>query len=289
MRLSPSLFIALTLLASCSSVDEETQVTVALESETEVPKELDAFVVRVLSTRTGELRFSQTYVAENGNRFPTTLAVIPANEDSLESPVRIEVEGRKAERTFLKRVSTVSYVRGRNLLLNIALRMACFQFRDCGPTQTCAGGQCVSADVPAATLPDYEPRLVFAEPGQACFDEEACLASSEVVKVEEDCTFPVPEGDANVAIRWDAAPGRLLALESEDPQEGWSRVANGLGRLSQGACDSHFRRTLPGSAERLVPDWARQVYVAPGCAPKTRTVPYCRSSVTGHAGIGAVR
>lgn len=275
--------------ASCHAVDRETQVTVALSTETKIPAELDAFTVRVLNVRTGELRFAQDYFPSSGRDFPTTLAVVPADQDSLDTPIRVELEGRSKGALTLRRIAVVGYIEGRNLLLAMPLRMACFQFRDCGVGATCVGGQCVPAEQGGETLVDYEPGFVFPVAG-SCFDEERCLATpTEVEVAEADCSFPVPPGDANVAIRWSAAPERLLALDAEDAREGWTRIDGTRGRLSQGACDAHFRRLGPDGAP-LVSDWARQVYVttAPGCPPKTLHVPACFSPSTGQSGIGAL-
>lgn len=290
-RLMPlTALVVMSAALGCSSVDKKTQVTVALSSETEIPKELDSFALRVFSTRTGELRFSQDYYPRSGREFPTTLAVIPFDEDALESPVRIELEGRIGATVFLRRQAVVSYVRERNLLLSMPLRMACFAFQDCGPNSTCAGGQCVSNTVDTNRLVDFDPKFVFGSAG-ACFDEEACLGSSVEVKVDEDCTFAIPEGAAagegNVAIRWAAAPSRVLALDANDDQEGWTRVDAARGKLSQGACDSHFQRT-GNDGKPLVPDWAKVVYFSRQCASKTGLVPSCWSEKTQHAGIGAV-
>lgn len=286
-----SMFLALALACgACASVDDKTQVTVALSSETEIPKELDSFALRVFSTRSGELRFSKDYYPTSGREFPTTLAVIPFDESSLESPVRIELEGRVGATIFLRRQAVVSYVKDRNLLLTMPLRMACFQFQDCGPNATCAGGQCVSSTVDTERLVDFDPKLVFAA-GGTCFDEEACLATPTETKVDPDCTFPIPagsaEGQGNVSIRWAAAPSRILALDAADPQEGWTRLSPTRGKLSQGACDSHFQR-VGSDGKPLVPDWAKVVYFTPTCASKTGAVPHCLSQKTQHAGIGAV-
>lgn len=128
-------------IAACSSVDKQTQITVALSSETEIPKELDSFTIRVISTRTGEVRFLQEYEPQSGREFPTTLAVIPVDQSSLGSPLRIELEGRKNGVVFLQRTSVISYFRERNILLTLPLRMACFQFTDCGPDSTCQGAE----------------------------------------------------------------------------------------------------------------------------------------------------
>lgn len=287
------LFLALVMNAgACASVDKETQITLALESETEIPAELDSFAVRVIATRTGELRFSRDYTPKTGRDFPTTLAVVPFDEDSLDGPLRIEIEARKGGAVLLRRQSVLSYFKKRNILLTLPLRMACFQFKDCGPNDTCAGGQCVPARVDPSTLVDYQPNLVFGEPG-ACFDEESCLdAKGGPLTIDPaDCTFEIPEGVAedrgNVSIRWAAAPSRLLGLESNDAQEGWTRVSARRGRLSQGACDSHLMRR-DGDGQLIVPDVAKDVYFSPQCASKTKSLPYCFSPKTQHAGIGAI-
>ena len=282
--------LTVALGAGCA-VDKETQITVALSSETEIPKELDSFSVHVISTRTGELRFSQDYFPTSGREFPTTLAVIPLDKDSIGSPLRIELEGRKQGATFLRRVSVISYFEGRNILLTMPLRMACFQFRDCGPNATCAGGQCVPAEVATDAVVDFDSKLVFPSDAASCFDEEKCLDAPVPVQVAPDCTFPLPAagaGEGNVSIRWAAAAERILALDEGNAQEGWVRLSAERGRLSQGACDSHFGR-LGNDGKPLVADSARTVYFSAGCPSKTSRVPYCYSQVTQHAGVGALR
>ena len=276
--------------ASCASTDKTTQITLALESETEIPKELDSFLLRVFSTRTGELRFEKRYTPGPGEGFPTTLAVIPADEDALASPVRIELEGYSNSNLFLKRRAIVSYFRNRNLLLSLPLRMACFDFKACGVDETCAGGQCIKAVTDPAKLLDYREDLVFGKAG-SCFDEQTCLVGSDKLTVREDCTFDLPAGvsetDGNVSVQWAAAPSRLLGLEANDTQEGWKRAGPLAGRLSQGACDSYFQRK-DAKGDPLVKDVALAVLFSATCASKTREIAYCRSATTQHTGIGAV-
>jgi hypothetical protein len=280
--------MSLLTIGACS-VDKETQITVALQSEAVVPGELAAFTVRVTSTRTNEVRFEKLYNPTNGKDFPTTLAVIPADEDSIKSPLKIEIIGAsdtEGKNVILSRTSVTSYIEGRNLMLSMPLRMACFQFKPCDAGQTCRGGQCVADTVPSSTLTDFNTKLIAPETA-GCFDEDNCLAAATEVAVADDCTFPIATADpVNVAIRWAAAPARLLALDSGDAQEGWTRVSPSQGKLSQGACDSHFQRK-DAAGNLLVSDWAKQVYVTTGCAAKTNLVPYCRSTTTGYAGIGA--
>lgn len=286
-----ALALALATAAGCSSADRQTQITLALSTETKVPEELDAFVLQVINTKTGDLRFSQTYYPTSGNDFPTTLAVIPIDEDSLASPLRVELQGLRGSEVFLRREAVISYFKGRNLLLTMPLKMACFQFKDCGAGSTCAGGQCVDSTVTPSALPDYASRYVFGKDNADCFDEQACLPGGVEVQVDADCTFPIPAGAAtgqgNVSIRWAAAPSRILSLDEGDLQQGWTRLSDGRGQLSQGACDSHFQKT-GADGKLLVADWAEKVYFTSACATKSALVPYCFSQTTGHAGIGAL-
>ncbi len=280
---------AFLLLSSCSSTDRGTQITLALESETRIPDELDSFAIRVFSNRNAELRFARDYFPTNGREFPTTLALVPSSEDALESPLRIEIEARKGGSVLLRRQAVMSYFRNRNVLLTMPLRMACFQFRDCAANETCAGGQCVAAEVDSARLVDYDAALVFPK-GGACFDEDACIDATEgKLELAEDCTFAIPSGVAvdrgNVSIRWRAAPLRLLALQSGDALEGWERIDAGLGRLSQGVCDSHFQRK-DSQGNLLVADVAEDIYFSSKCDSKSGRTPYCVAESNGHSGTG---
>jgi len=211
------------------------------------------------------------------------------DDNSLESPLRIEVEARKGSTVLLRRQATLSYFRGRNVLLSLPLRMACFQFRDCAAGETCAGGRCVSAAVDASQLLDFEAALVFPQ-GGACFDEDSCLdVGAGALAIADDCTFSIPPGvpmgQGNVSIRWRAAPGRLLGLESENALEGWERIDAERGRLSHGVCDAHFQRR-DSRGKLLVADIADAVYFSGTCASKTRRTPHCVSAANGHSGSG---
>jgi hypothetical protein len=273
--------------SACTERDTSTQLTVAITAETEIPRELDTLQVVVTAPNGSEvIRISHD--VDTPRFFPTTLAVIPKNERSLDGPVTVEVRGGKttafAGQVFRRAI--VSYVEGRTLLVPMPLRMACFNFKDCGPSQTCVGGTCRSAAVEPSALVDFNEARVFGGlGGGACFDESKCLASATPVDVRADCTFPVPAADANVSIRWAAAPGRVIVLDGDDAAEGWTRVDAATGKLSSGVCDSLLdKETDP--AKRRVPDQALDARVSVTCATKTAALPYCPGA-DGHSGIGA--
>ncbi|RYZ68560.1 MAG: hypothetical protein EOP08_00230 [Proteobacteria bacterium] len=269
---------------ACVVRDESTQITIAFASETAVPSELDDLTVKITDAR-GSVTYLNDYEVRDPAFFPTTLAVVPANDESFEGPIRVEVEGRGAKGAVrLQRSAILAYSKGRNLLLPMPLRMACVNFPDCGAGRTCRGGQCVDAIVGDTELRDFVETEVFARPGGACFDEAACLRGAARVDVSADCTFPMA-GDGNVALVWEAAPTRLLLLTAGDAQEGWTRQSPERGQLSRGACVSLLDPETDVQ-KREVPDRALEVFVADACPEKTAAVPYCPAA-DGHSGIGA--
>lgn len=301
--LAGSLFFASTLSA-CSSTDDSTQVTVAITSETQIPRELNQLEVVVIDSRGSEASRILHDVQSPGF-FPATLAIIPREKASLDGPVTVEIRGQLRQSsgevvTAVLRRAVVTYAEGRNLLVPMPLRMACFAVDYCGPDETCAGGTCQPARLNGSSLPDYAEGLVFgAAAGDSCFSEETCLADSVAIPLdpntpEELCEIELPAdvevGDdgrprVNLSVQWAVAPERVIALDEDDPIEGWTLVAPNRARLSEGVCAS-LRDVTNAQGERLIPDEALAVYVARTCSPKRRLQPFCTSS-DGHVAIGA--
>jgi hypothetical protein len=280
---------------ACVTRDTSTQITVALSAETEVPRELDTVAVVVVDAKGSEI-YRNEYPVASARFFPTTLAIVPRDDDSLDRPVTIEVRGSKgggASGQVFRR-AIVPFFKGRTLLVAMPLRMACFDFADCKPNETCAGGRCVAAELDASTLLDFQEERVFGGlPSAGCFDEAACLGDSAPVTVASDCTFALPAAatgpDAssrvNVSIRWAAAGNRVIGLDGDDPVEGWTRAGPGIGKLSPGVCDS-LLDPEPNPKLRRVPDRALDARLSTACPTKLREHPPCPGA-DGHAGIGA--
>ena len=291
----PVLFYAVVAGASaCVETDRSTQITVALGAETAIPSELDTIEVVVVDGSGAEIYRNQ-YPVTTPRFFPTTLAVVPKNDDSFNAPVTVEVRGYKtgsaAGQVF--RRAKVPFFRGHSVLLPMPLRMACFSFVDCKADETCAGGACVPATIDSASLSDYREELVFGGlPNASCFDEAQCLASGVPIAVAADCTFPLPDPTSapearehvNVSIRWAAAKDRLIGLDGADPVEGWARVDDRTGRLSPGVCASLLDPEVD-PALRRVPDRALDARLSTACTTKAHAQPYCPGE-GGASGIG---
>ena len=271
-----ALAVAMGAATGCVRQDDATQITVAITAETAIPKELDHFTLDVSDAR-GSVRTDLTYDVTTQSFFPQTLAVFPRDSDSLAAPFQVSIQGQLGVQPIVLRNATVSYVSGRTLLLPMALRMACFQVSDCKADESCVGGQCGPSLIDSTTLLDYKESLVFPSDAPSCFDEATCLDTTQKKAVffqGNECTFALPAGDFNVAIQWDAALARAIALPADDALEGWTRTSDGKGQLSPGICAAK-------NAAMGVPNRASAVYVYLGCAAKTATIPYCGAGI-GH-------
>jgi hypothetical protein len=279
--------VCLVATAACSAVDNRTQITVVLETETEIPKELTSFTLSVNSNTAGAA-FYQVYTPKSGKEFPSTFSIVPASADSLDSPITVDIEGKNGNKVLIKRKAIVSYLKNRGLLLRMPLRMACYGQVGCREDQTCVGGDCVSPTVDASALREFVSTEVFGAGVSTCFNEDRCLASPQALAIQDDCTFQLPAGTTqnvgNVSVRWFDAPKRIIALTGEDSREGWVRVSASVGKLSDGVCHSYLDNRS-GMPRKRVPEVATEVYFSSACPTHTAATPFCFSKLE-HAGIG---
>ncbi len=275
-------------LASCVTTDTSTQITLAFTSEAKPVDEFQALWVRIYGGD-GGLAHDVIYTADSQGFLPATFDILPKDESSFKRPLRVEVRAETAEgELVVERRAVVSFVKGRALLLPMPLRMACFAMAcDGDPSKTCNGGVCRDLSVDAAALADFDARYVLPEQAAAdCFDENACLAGSSRVPINADCTFALPPGpDVNVSIRWEAAPTRVIALDGDDANEGWVRIDDTTGQLSDGVCTAVWQTSGgPGAA---VYDKALDVWASTACPTKRPLQAFCRASPAEAVGVGA--
>jgi hypothetical protein len=274
-------------LASCVTTDTSTQITLAFTSEAKPIDEFQTLSLRIYDGD-GGLVYDYPYSADSPGFLPATFDILPKNESSFERPLRVEVRAETIDGGLVvERRAVVSFVKGRSLFLPMPLRMACFAMA-CGgdPSKTCSGGICRDLPVDATALADFDARYVLPEQAAAdCFDENACLAASSFVRVARDCTFALPPGpDVNVSIRWEAAPTRVIALDGDDANEGWVRVDDATGRLSDGVCTALLQTS--GGPNAAVYDKALDVWVSTTCPTKRPLQAFCRASPTDAVGVG---
>jgi hypothetical protein len=276
---------ALLVLGSCENKDTVTQISVAMSSETEIPRELNRLQI-VVRSGNGSTASDITHEVELPAFFPKTLTVIPRDEDALKQPVEVFMRGTLraggGEVDVVLRRAIVSYVEGRAILLPMPLRMACFHIYSCRDDETCSGGECVPARVDSERLNDFDRRFVFGSAaGSECFDENRCLASSTATAVDfGTCEFPLPPGSAagerpqvNASIEWAAAPERIIVLDEGDAQEGWTVVSPTTGRLSRGVCDALRKQASE------TPNKANALFLSTQCPSKRALQPSCGNGI----------
>ena len=275
-------------LFGCVTHEDSTQLTVVLSSEADIPAAINLLQVSVSSNGSTLGPYVTDLSRDSNGFFPQTVALIPQDESSISQPVTVTVSGLYAGSSssdpapVVLRSAVVSYVEGHTLLLPMPLRMACFQTTCDGVGQSCIGGTCSPTTIESTSLVDYDPKYVYASAGSACFDHVACLAAPVEVPVDPtDCTFDLPAGsvdssgkvNVNAAVQWQAAPGRVIVLEGDDPNEGWTYSASNptKGQVSPGVC----KALMPGSGVASV---ALSLYLSTACEAKSHLLPSCDSA-----------
>lgn len=172
----------------------------------------------------------------------------------------------EAKGSIVRRART-RFVAGERLHLGMPLRQSCRDVR-CPDDRTCAGGDCVAADVPSRGLVEHENALVsghtsFCFPTRVCFDDV-----TPAIPVDADtCTFQLPDEAThperlNVQILHDDFAREVL---DEDPGEGFVRDETHANRF----------RLAPALCRRLRARKIAALFTGADCPPKSPLNPLC--------------
>src|ERR1700742_472184 len=132
---------ALWLCASaCSETQPLTQIVVVVDSDLDVPSQLDSVRIEV----SGALSMPSATAALRGGDLPRSLRLVHAGGPL--GPVRVSVRGCLGDAPGVERTDEVRVVQDRPLALRLALSRACAArtSEPCGEGETCAAGECVS-------------------------------------------------------------------------------------------------------------------------------------------------
>ena len=186
MRRLGSLGCAVTLcvLASCGG-DDVTELVVVVDSNLDVPTDIDTIRVQVSGaatmTATGEL------TGPRGQPLPRTVGVVHAG--GALGPVTIVAQGLSRGSPVVERRVVTSFRSGKTLMLRIYLSASCAHV-DCAGNQTCIDGACGSPDVPAASLPEWSGNVGRVDGGTS-----TCVPVTERCNgVDDDCDGAIDNG-----------------------------------------------------------------------------------------------
>jgi hypothetical protein len=166
--------------------------------------------------------------------------------------------------TMVIRRRRLSFVDDQIKFLPLPLKESCADELGCKEDQTCIGGKCVSADIDATTLANYNDSLLFGD-SNTCFDASRCMDGLSVPVQLEDkdtCTFralwpegaPRPSKDGlNVRLFYKSFGSEILDLDATsakpDQREGFSFMGDGSDpltfRLAPNLCESNYNTDLP--------------------------------------------
>jgi hypothetical protein len=264
----------LTVAATSSCASDPGYIVVAVATDVQTPKDLDAVAVAVSTG--GQTKYAYLGFPgrdSSGMALPATLVVEQPSDPSAE--VRVRVVGFHAGEARVVRDAVTTVPRGRGALLRMPLAyldlgsalgalppklaapgapsgsLATGDFDpftigstcDFGQHLTSVGGRCASAVIDGADLPDYDPSAVL---GATCFDVVGCFAGApEVEGVDRaTCTVSLGGGDAPSAYALattdgagacGGAGGRCLVPLQRDVPEGWT-ASGGSVQLAPGVC-----------------------------------------------------
>ncbi len=169
------------LLASCDG--SATELVVVVDSDLAVPVQLDAVSVEI--TGVAGAQASGTLTGSGAEPLPRYVGVVHGG-GSL-GPLEVRATGSRNGNVIVERRARTSFVAGRTLTLYLFLSRNCLNVT-CAEGETCDGGSCVSAEVPASSLPTWNGTIDRIDAG-TCMIAAAETCNNQ----DDDCDGMVDE------------------------------------------------------------------------------------------------
>jgi alpha-tubulin suppressor-like RCC1 family protein len=254
-------------------------LAIVLESDMSIPKDIDRVTLQVTQQGQSLLHVDRN-VGAAALPIPSTFEVKSTGNAA---PVSIQAVAYKSGQARVERDAVTPIPDDHVGELQLALNYLCVGTAQteadggvgstCPDGQTCAQGACVTATVPASSLPTYAPGASDTGPDSSvsgCFDVQACFASAVAAPVDmATCTASLPSGASaatiNVALQFPSGSagvcGPMACWVVFDEGTDWT-VSGSQIKLPAGACTS-----AAAQGATLV--------VTTACTAKTEAVPEC--------------
>ncbi len=161
--------------------NEPTQLFVVVQSDMDVPAELDAVRIEVTGSET--MTASGSLSGSRAVPLPRTVGVVQTGGEL--GPLTVRAVGSLRGTDVVERVARTSFLPGETRVLTLGLSRGCVG-AVCGAGQTCSAGVCVSAEVSPSSLPTYTG-------GVPRFDAGFCPPET-CDGTDNDCDGRVDEG-----------------------------------------------------------------------------------------------
>lgn len=156
MRCAVFIGAVVALIGGCAD-DKPTAIAVAIATDFEIPKQLDAIsiTVRQGDAAKGTLLYSLDEKTPGHIGLPGTLVLNANVGENLSENVYIRIDGTLASALVVTRQASLKFVANRVVLLTLELLKSCTEPTSCVSEQTCTARGCASIAVDPHSLPEY--------------------------------------------------------------------------------------------------------------------------------------
>jgi len=156
VSLHGTVLVWVTLASGCRPTPELTELMVVVDTDFEVPGELDGFNVRVLDGAGREARLS-AYSLDGADpvTLPASFGVVPQNGDA-DRRVAVEVDATFASEVLFTTRAVTGFIEGKKLRLEMFLAQSCMTVAaTCGENETCRRDGCADEPIDPEDLPEF--------------------------------------------------------------------------------------------------------------------------------------
>lgn len=183
--------VAFGATGGCSG-KKNTEIMVGVQTDVRIPKDIDEVQLQVFVD--GVVVFDpRSAVGDGQASLPGSFGIVAGSDRG--TPIVVEVIGYGKDIRRVIRRARLTFVQGKTIFLRMPLKFACYEATECPADQTCIGGECKSADVDSALLPEYTSATQIFGNGagsgsDTCFSAEECFgATSAPTGTGDGCTF----------------------------------------------------------------------------------------------------
>ncbi|WP_156040748.1 hypothetical protein [Chondromyces apiculatus] len=207
---------------------------VAFQTDMSVPKDVDR--IRIVATLEGAVVFDESYGKDANEeiKLPATLGFLTPEDPSQALSLRIIASRGSEEDVQVLREVVTTIPEDRTATLQVPIQFLCYGMAEvereadgtakrdgdgkvivkssCGEGKTCVAGSCITQEIPADDLPDYQPQAIFGGGTGVgdglCFDTVQCFSNASSAQVDLTsftadptvCRVAVPPGQTNVNV-----------------------------------------------------------------------------------------
>lgn len=151
--------LGLLVLAVGCSAEPATELVVVIDTDADVPEQIDGIVVRVLDEQAGLVTERPFVLGDGPDRIllPADFGVVPREGHDPDEDIRIAVVAQKSSVDLFSTEVVTRLVEGKMLRLDLLLPRRCLDSPAPCPGEPCGPESCGAIEVDPASLPEFRP------------------------------------------------------------------------------------------------------------------------------------